>query len=521
MPCFTLAIEYLTGYAIATDPANREKPEWPPHPARVFMALAAAHFETEGPPDRKQSERAALEWLAFLDPPQLWAPEHTSRSVVTVYVPVNDQPDSRALVKRSKQPRTFPRVHVGNEPLRLTWHYSDDSADNHFDGLESVCRNVTRIGHSSSLVWVRLERDSSCKPTHVPNPHGLGARMRITQAGALNRLEETFNRSAVDDYADLQEKVTSAKGKEKKQLQAKIAERYPHGQPTSQRPVFPISTGYQPVAQATADKAHSTFDPDFIVLRESEHATQSFGLESTAMITDCLRKLIMSKSGMQPVPPWVGGHEPNGELLKSQSHMALIPLSFVGADYADGHLMGVGIVLPRDLPFRERASVLSGILFDEQNQPRTLELKLGRAGVWQLVRDTDLSQKLTLRTQTYTNSSRSWASVTPVLLDRMPKVDRAKDPTGWREEVGQIVSRSCAHCGLPEPVRVRAEKTPFFRGSLRAMPGQGGFPQLRKGKFQVHIQVDFDRPVQGPILLGAGRFRGYGLMRPWKSGEAQ
>jgi CRISPR-associated protein Csb2 len=63
------------------------------------------------------------------------------------------------------------------------------------------------------------------------------------------------------------------------------------------------------------------------------------------------------------------------------------------------------------------------------------------------------------------------------------------------------------------------EKTPFFVGSLRAMPGQGGFPQLRKGKFQVHAQIDFADPVAGPLLLGAGRFRGYGLLRPWKGGE--
>ena len=47
MPSLSLVIEYLTGYAVATDAANREQAEWPPHPARVFMALAAAHFETE------------------------------------------------------------------------------------------------------------------------------------------------------------------------------------------------------------------------------------------------------------------------------------------------------------------------------------------------------------------------------------------------------------------------------------------------------------------------------------------
>jgi CRISPR-associated protein Csb2 len=103
----------------------------------------------------------------------------------------------------------------------------------------------------------------------------------------------------------------------------------------------------------------------------------------------------------------------------------------------------------------------------------------------------------------------------------MPKTDRVKEPVAWREEVAGIISQSCRNVGLPEPIAVRVEKTPFFRGSLRAMPGQGGFPQLRKERFQVHALIEFDKLVQGPVLLGAGRFRGYGLMRPWKSGGAR
>jgi CRISPR-associated protein Csb2 len=197
-----------------------------------------------------------------------------------------------------------------------------------------------------------------------------------------------------------------------------------------------------------------------------------------------------------------------------------MPLAFVEHNHADGHLMGVGIVLPRELSYRDRSRVLSPILFDvESNEPKELELTMGRAGVWKVVRETGLSPKRTLQTLTYTTPSMYWASVTPVLLDRMPKTDRVKEPIAWREEVAGVIAQSCRHAGLPEPIAVRVEKTPLFRGSLRAMPGQGGFPQLRKDKFQVHVAIEFDKPVQGPVLFGAGRFRGYGLMRPWTSGD--
>lgn len=519
MPSFSLVIEYLTGYAVATDPANRERAEWPPHPARVFMALAAAHFETE---PSNASQRDALEWLASLPPPDLTVPSHTLRDVQTVYVPVNDQGDGEALLKRSRQPRTFPRVHIGEELLRQTWQTTDSPPSVHLEALESICRNVARIGHSSSLVWVRLERDSFVQPTHVPDEHSLEKGLRIVSAGALGRLEEAFNKSAIDEFASLEAEISVSKTKEKDALKKLLIERFPRGKPTSQRPVFSISRGYRTVSPKPTNAVPSQFDSNFIVLRESEDSEQAFGLESTTLVTQALRNFIMSESKIQPVPSWVGGHESNGDKLASQNHMALIPLSFVGSEHADGHLLGVGIVLPADLPHRERAKVFSSILFDEKtNQPRTLALTMGHAGVWRVVRETNLSPKKSLQTATYTKPSHSWASVTPVLLDRMPKADRSKDPIAWREEVSGTIAQSCRSVGLPEPIAVRIEKTPFFPGSLRAMPGQGGFPQLRKGKFQVHVAVEFDQLVQGPLMLGAGRFRGYGLMRPFFNREGR
>ena len=68
---FALGIDFITGVAVMTDAASRERAEWPPHPARVFMALVAAHCETKPLPEDGSDaeegwslERAALEWLA-------------------------------------------------------------------------------------------------------------------------------------------------------------------------------------------------------------------------------------------------------------------------------------------------------------------------------------------------------------------------------------------------------------------------------------------------------------------------
>ena len=88
-----LAIEvaFLTGRYVATAYNTRTEGEWPPHPARLFSALAATHFAADdsmipAPSD----ERAILEWLEQQGAPSIIASDATSRDVVTVFVPVND-----------------------------------------------------------------------------------------------------------------------------------------------------------------------------------------------------------------------------------------------------------------------------------------------------------------------------------------------------------------------------------------------------------------------------------------------
>lgn len=72
---------------MATSFDDRGRAEWPPHPARLFSALCATHFEALEPP---VAEREALAWLERQGAPEITAPEASAREVVTVFVPVND-----------------------------------------------------------------------------------------------------------------------------------------------------------------------------------------------------------------------------------------------------------------------------------------------------------------------------------------------------------------------------------------------------------------------------------------------
>ena len=73
---FAFGIRYLNGWSMAAaDGAKKERPEWPPHPDRVFMALAAAWFET----GEDAEEGHALRWLESLGPPAVAASAATAQ----------------------------------------------------------------------------------------------------------------------------------------------------------------------------------------------------------------------------------------------------------------------------------------------------------------------------------------------------------------------------------------------------------------------------------------------------------
>ena len=59
-----ITVELLTGRYDAADVQDRERAEWPPHPARLFCALVAAA--------RSEEERSALRWLEDQPAPLVW-----------------------------------------------------------------------------------------------------------------------------------------------------------------------------------------------------------------------------------------------------------------------------------------------------------------------------------------------------------------------------------------------------------------------------------------------------------------
>ncbi len=118
-----------------------------------------------------------------------------------------------------------------------------------------------------------------------------------------------------------------------------------------------------------------------------------------------------------------------------------------------------------------------------------------------------------LQPKTWTGPARMWSTVTPVVLDRhFDGKDR------W-EKAAESLKDSCERIDLPRPVEVLLDPISMFEG----VPKANEFPWITRKKdggrlHHSHAVIVFEQEIRGPVVIGAGRFRGYGLCRPLDQG---
>jgi len=506
---FSIAIRYLCGWASAA--ANKkEDPEWPPHPDRVFMALVAAWAETEA----NEAERQSLLFLQQLPNPRLSVSldfePHAAMSVfqrnsdveervpVPVYVPTPISDDelrkgrtskmSKELLKvlpsgRKRDKRHFPAVIPESDTVYLIWPEVELPAE-HRAALERLCAKVGYIGDTSSLVQMWVE-DNPPPPTLVPaEPSRFTRRLRVFRT--LAELEADYKR---DDEAG-------------------------EYRPRS------FKWGYYREPEGEKSSMRSSHFAELLILRRVAGST--LDVTDTLWLTKTLRDAAISlwqdritqKNG-PAVPEWLSGHTPDGQSSKRENgHLAFVALPNVGFEHSDGTLKGMALAIPQDTPKAEQDALMNALFpwREEDGEAQPLQLTLGRLGVWHLEPESSAFPRMvTLRKSVWLGPAERWASVTPVVLDRYPKKGEG--------EAEEMVAAACQRIGLPRPREVVLMPGSLFIGA----PPARRFPTLPKkfGKTldqHTHALLIFDEPVRGPVLLGAGRYRGYGLCRPYRSG---
>lgn len=539
-----IEVELLTGRYIATAYNDRQEAEWPPHPARLFSALVAAHFAEDAP---SAEERAALEWLEEQGAPSIRATPASRREVVTVFVPVNDAAmtnvdnessaleEARAAVEearakgeakavrrttaalkkaetklanaiaasvhapakggnpvaamrvlpehRVRQPRTFPSVTPEEPKVTFVWPGASPTTKQ-LDAMEILLRRVVRLGHSSSFVAARLV-DRPVTPVWRPAPGG-ELILRTMQGGHLVALERAYLR-----HRETEPRLMPAR----------------------------FETYTKRTVHEEVRLARSWFSDDWLVVRRV--GGPSLPMSATAGLARSVRKALMSHA--REIPEILSGHASEGT-PSERAHLAIVPLSFVGHSHATGSILGVALILPRAVSDAERRAVFAAVdewesveRREDEDIPR-LSVTLGRAGILELERIEWGAAQATLRPATWCRPASVWLSVTPVALDRNPGDLQARDPRKLAAAVAEAqetIRLACGRVGLPDPVDVEVLPAPPFAGAAKARQ-YPPFPEEpgRTRRVLTHCRVAFGEPVSGPILLGAGRYLGVGLFRP-------
>lgn len=579
---FAISVELLSGRYTATQFNDRNRPEWPPHPARLFSAMVATWADNDEP---DPAERSALCWLEEQAPPSIRCGEEHRRSVVTHFVPVNDSTalsrdvsrtytlvtdarravheaeqsdDERAIYRaraaltrtetkalgdaaragtptgretrtvtagalevlpefRGKQGRTYPTVLPDETTVWFLWPDAEPSAEQ-LNILNGLLGRVARIGHSSTLVACRCA-DGGPSPTWAPGRRRDGTRLRVPRVGLVDRLERAY---------------TSHHGEEPRTLPAGMSDYHRSGalQPS---PRIPLLGG------------------DWYVLGISRRLRPPSATQALAVARAARSSLLAHCD--QPAPEILSGHQrsagANGPTPPlDRPHLAVAPLLNAGNPYSDGAVFGIALILPAACSDGDRDAVVCAVRsWSAAGFELLLPARSGGQAVRLLLEDlgidrTDGEQswldpaiaarrKTTMRDY-WCRPTRRWLTVTPIALDRFPGNLRSREPRAREraeEEAVASIARACVFAGLadlPEDVRVSIRLDAPLVGIPASPAGRRHasarqFPGYQTGtgtpRACVHAEIEFAEPVGGPVLVGAGRYLGYGLCLPGRSGE--
>ncbi len=503
----TIALGFPVGMYHALAQADFARAEWPPHPVRLVAALvAAAHG---GPGHDVDAARAVIDVLARAEAPVIVAPRRS-----TVDEPGDDRvselrgasrwaPRNHELgeLGRGVSPRDLGRgraeVHKGGIAIgehRVSFAWPDvELTDAQLDVLTAVVADLTFLGTSRSPVVASVRTDPGApQPSWRPTTASQGSTdVRVPDERTLAILDRWHERRS-----------------------APLAR---NGAPARAPLVTVPRLGSVVAYRHDADPVPiAALDPqtwgDMLVLRVVGDVTPM--ARATFAVARATRKALLDTYASPGSP----GEAPS--VLRGRGgepHAAFVPLSFIAepgagsaGDRADGHVVGVAILLPHEsrLPdvLAQREEVVAGLV----RLMGGVDVRVPGVGPIQLNTPDDARPLWSLQEGRYRSESVRWTTAIPLVHSRYAT---RKGPEALLEQV----TAECRDVGLPGPVQVEVRRGARLRGApdridATALPASWTGPL--KGP-HAHLDLWFDRPVAGPVVLGRARHFGLGLCLPF------
>lgn len=440
---------------------------------------------------RSASGADALRWLESQGPPEIAAPEASPRSSFKNFVPTSSNEaqglgylsgDNLLQITQSivRKERMFPAVVLpDNVPaVHMIWRDASPGPAV-LDSLKALAGTVSHVGHSASLTRVSVVATTGAKPTYVASGGSTtgGLLLRCPHPGRFEALVSEFAGAA-----------------------SMMVPSWPRPAPTRR---------YDRPPGAVADSAMGPAE-EWIVLSAAAGLVPV--LRAFPVVAKALRSALVLHA-QDNVHEIISGRAASGGPLEGP-HLAVLPMANVGwGKYSDGGLLGMALVLPRASAYGtpERKQLRQAVSrFLDPNYGGG-SLRLGESGTMLLQRDATGTKK-SLLPDRYTGVDRTWASVTPIILDRHPKKLQSAE---------SVMADGCVKAGLPRPSSVMISRHSSVPGAPPAFtnknvrvdwrpPKQGMFDN----RFVCHAVLAFETDVRGPVLAGAGRYYGMGMFLP-------
>lgn len=471
-----------------------------PSPFRLFQALVAG-AGISGPLDQQTKE--ALTWLEGLpSAPIIASPRMARGQAVTMFMPNNDLDkfggDVRNIAKtRGAQKVWKPRLFDAAVPWIYAWPFAEDGAA-HADKICAVSETLYQLGRGVDMAWAWAE---------VLDEAALDAKL-VEYTGVVRRP------SAGDGFLLACPRMGSLESLERRyqahRFRAEGDQRVLVQQP---KPSYRQISYESPTVRYVFELRSSTDSERRVAWRLDEASSLVVAAREAAR-----HRLIKAMPNrVQDVDRHLVGRTPDGSnAVPAESRVRIIAIPSIGMHYADRTIRRLVIEIPAacPLPSEDVRWAFSGAeLFD----PDTGEVK-----------DVLLSPSAEddmLRHYGVGAGARVFRSVTPVVLPEQGKrrrieptrklaearrgLERVVEISGARAAVVQALR----HAGVSVPAEsIRLQREPFDGAGSRVEPFAIG-TRFEKERLW-HVEIAFGAPVEGPLLLGDGRFLGLGLMAP-------
>lgn len=468
------------------------EPEWPPSPLRLFQALMAAAAAKWNERERLNTSSRTLKWLEALPPPIIIAARgEPAQSKYRLYVPNNTGDKVASIWTRGGEANIADsRTEKDVRPTRLTTgdavHYvfagaAGEEAKPHFELIRGVARSVSHLGWGVDMVVGNCEllSDSEVAGLQGEKWHPVvgddSKSLRVPTAGTLDALTSKHRaflaRLNSDGFA----------------------------------PVPPLSKFNVVGYRRSTEPARRQFAA-FSILKSDASGMQAFDTcrrtrEVAGMVRHAVCEIAKSMRpfgwGDADINQFVHGKTADGLPASgpdSPDRFLYLPLPTINSGL--GRVEAIRRVLiaappncKREIEWVRRA--LSG---------QDLKSDDGEArGILTMAPNSDWVVKK------YIEPSKSWTTVTPVIL---PGHDDRNEAKAFKL-IRQALEQSGLHPQLVSQIEIDWRRVGFLPGvdlANKYLP-----PKNLEHRTRYHVRLKFPNAIAGPIVMGSGRFRGFGL----------